>query len=303
MQFSVNSIINEYFRFCSILNNILGVVQIFLLIWQVLDKNCNLNVAMTELQKTSANYNRLLTNLYYYGKFITHCYFQLFKKNVGVPYMLASHLIIYFKFYVMSLNLKLAAMNPHGWYPPAIIAVDNTGNAWRTSSALKAVMVFLIHLYVYFHVFSYVFYTSLDWLKSLETEIMYFEIIAYLKYLINNFTVYLMSKFLLTILRCLDPPLTHMLPVWTGKCKMRLIFWNLFSAHGEIGFEPLSEVTTLTSGAKHDLNQCKKENEDIKVESEIMESKYASYYFVLIHYSSRLSWLMLATIILNELHL
>ena len=69
---------------------------------------------MTVLQKTSANYNRFLTNLYYYGEFITHCYFHLFKTNMGVPYMLAFHLIIYFKFYVMSLNLKLATMNSHG---------------------------------------------------------------------------------------------------------------------------------------------------------------------------------------------
>ena len=40
------------------------------------------------------------------------------------------------------------------------------------------------------------------------------------------------------------------------------IFWNLFSAHGEIGFE-----------AKYDLNQCQKKDEDNKVESEILESK------------------------------
>ena len=52
---------------------------------------------------------------------------------------------------------------------------------------------------------------------------------------------------------------------------MCLVSSNLFSAHGEIGFEPLSEVTTLTSEAKYDLNQCKKEDEDIKVER--MESK------------------------------
>ena len=82
-----------------------------------------------------------------------------------------------------------------------------------------------------------------------------------------------MSKFLLTVLRCLDPTPTHMLPVWTGKWKICLFFLNLFSAHREIGFEPLSEVTTQTSEAKHDLNQCKKEDEYIKVESEIAESK------------------------------
>ena len=52
---------------------------------------------------------------------------------------------------------------------------------------------------------------------------------------------------------------------------MCLLSSNLFSAHGEIDFEPLSEVTTLTSEAKYDLNQCKKEDEDIKVER--MESK------------------------------
>ena len=137
MQFPVNSIINEYFRFCSILNNILGIVEIFLLIWQVLDKNFNLNVAMIELLQTSANYNRFFTNPYYYVEFITHCYFQLFTTNMGVPYMLAFHAIIYFKFYVMLLNLKLATMNPRGWYPPPVIVVDNTGNAWGTSSAIK----------------------------------------------------------------------------------------------------------------------------------------------------------------------
>ena len=54
---------------------------------------------------------------------------------------------------------------------------------------------------------------------------------------------------------------------------MGLFFRNLFSAHGEIGFEPSSEVTTLASEAKHDLNQYKKEDKDIKVESEITESK------------------------------
>ena len=64
---------------------------------------------------------------------------------------------------------------------------------------LEAVMVFLIHLYVYCHVFS-CFLKNSDWLKSLETEIMDFDIIADSKYLINDFTVYLMSKFLLTIL-------------------------------------------------------------------------------------------------------
>ena len=45
---------------------------------------------------------------------------------------------------------------------------------------------------------------------------MYFEIIAYLKCLINNFTVYLMSKFMLTVLRDLDPP-TY--PYATGLIK------------------------------------------------------------------------------------
>ena len=82
-----------------------------------------------------------------------------------------------------------------------------------------------------------------------------------------------MRKFLLTVLECSDPTPTHMLPVWTGKWKVCLFFWNLFLVHGEIGFEPLSEVTTLTSEAKHDLNQCKREDEDIKMESEITESK------------------------------
>ena len=100
---------------------------------------------------------------------------------------------------------------------------------------------------------------------------MDFDIIADSKYLINDFTVYLMSKFLLTILWHLDSPSTHMLRVWTAKWKMCLVSSNLFSAHGEIGFEPLSEMTTLTSEAKYDLNQCKKEDEDIKVER--MESK------------------------------
>ena len=80
-----------------------------------------------------------------------------------------------------------------------------------------------------------------------------------------------MSKFLLTVLRCLDTTPTHMLPVWTGKWKMCVFFWNLFSPHGESDY--LSQVTTPTSDAKHDLNQYKKEGEDIKVKSETTESK------------------------------
>ena len=81
-----------------------------------------------------------------------------------------------------------------------------------------------------------------------------------------------MSKFLLTVLRFLDPTPTHMLPVWTasGRCAY---FFEIYFQHGEIGFELLPEETTLTSEAKHDLNQCKKEDEDIKVESEITESQ------------------------------
>ena len=51
------------------------------------------------------------------------------------------------------------------------------------------------------------------------------------------------------------------------------LFFEIYFQHGEIGFELLPEETTLTSEAKHDLNQCKKEDEDIKVESEITESK------------------------------
>ena len=62
--------------------------------------------------------------------------------------------------------------------------------SWGPAVPVKTVMAFLIRLFVYFHVFSHVFKKNSNWLKGLETEIMYFEIIACLKYLINSFAVY-----------------------------------------------------------------------------------------------------------------
>ena len=88
-----------------------------------------------------------------------------------------------------------------------------------------------------------------------------------LKYLINNFTVYLMSESLLKVLRGFDPPTTHMLLVWIGQWQLCLTFWNLFLALVKIGFKLLFEVSTLTSEGKCDLNQSNTKDEDNKVES------------------------------------
>ena len=85
-----------------------------------------------------------------------------------------------------------------------------------------------------------------------------------MKYLINNFTVCLMSESLLKVLRSFDPPTTHILLVWIGQWQLCLPFWNLFLALGKIGFESLSEESTLTSEGKYDLNQVKTMDEKIK---------------------------------------
>ena len=57
----------------------------------------------------------------------------------------------------------------HGWYPPHVTIVNNTGEAWGASSAVKGndgVSVPPLHLFLYFYFYIYT-YLSLnsDWIK------------------------------------------------------------------------------------------------------------------------------------------
>ena len=57
----------------------------------------------------------------------------------------------------------------HGWYPPHITVVDNTGEAWGTSSAIKGNDgVSAPPLYI-FYGFTYLILNS-DWLKTLKNK-------------------------------------------------------------------------------------------------------------------------------------
>ena len=57
----------------------------------------------------------------------------------------------------------------HGWYPPHITVVDNTSEAWGTSSAIKGNDgISTSPLYI-FGGLTYLFLNS-DWLKSLKNK-------------------------------------------------------------------------------------------------------------------------------------
>ena len=57
----------------------------------------------------------------------------------------------------------------HGWYPPHITVVDNTGEAWGTSSAIKGNDgVSAPPLYIF--LLSYISFLNSDWLKSLKNK-------------------------------------------------------------------------------------------------------------------------------------
>ena len=58
---------------------------------------------------------------------------SIFWNNVGIFF----HILMHFKFCLMPLKAGNNEPIWHGWYPPHITVVDNTGEAWGTSSAIK----------------------------------------------------------------------------------------------------------------------------------------------------------------------
>ena len=109
--------------------------------------------------------------------------------------MLAFHTLIYCKVYVLSLKAGNNEPIWHGWYPPRTKILDNAGEAWGTSSAIKGSDGFSDQSSSIFLWFFCCFLKNLDWLQSLQRKNRYFEITANLKYLISNFTVYLKRIF------------------------------------------------------------------------------------------------------------
>ena len=68
-------------------------------------------------------------------------------------------------------KLKAGSNEPicHGWYPPHIKVVNNTGEAWETSSAIKENDGASTPPLYIFHGLNYLFLNSY-WLKSLKNK-------------------------------------------------------------------------------------------------------------------------------------
>ena len=91
---------------------------------------------------------------------------------------------------------KLKAANNeliwHGWYPPHITVVDNTGGPWGTSSTIKGIDgVSTSSLYIF--LWSYFLFFDFKLAKKLEKQAKhrYFDITVNFEYWLNNFTGYL----------------------------------------------------------------------------------------------------------------
>ena len=73
----------------------------------------------------------------------------------------------------------------HGWYPPHITVVDNTGDTWGTSRAIKdsdGVSAPPLYIFLWFY---------LTKKREKQGTLRYFDITANCDYGFNNFTIYL----------------------------------------------------------------------------------------------------------------